>query len=358
MLGLLLSINIGQAQTGHSIAGAITISGFLKSLVMKHTIPLGGLSSYYGYESLSFPSSTPVYCFSGVGLSSNGSILGASFGGNGTRTLAIGKCRDPKDYLGGFLNLSLAYDIGKGSKDVSMQATFSLGFDLKAFNQKITDSYRDYGNDPRSVRTRVREAIFHFIKYAGKGSVKKLGKHYLWLKLLALPMLTVAGSDWKKSLDDLKFTVSEMKQLEKRQEMFALKEDIIDLFYNVKRDPDFYNCSGKYVDCEKIFVDAFYLMDAVELAMGECHAVSIGLNLMSSYNVKIPLLTSKLNFSYGYSYFGLKENQPKGSNTTLAATKAFASHRLWKKNASCEGIEKTSASSFGEFLNLLGVGAR
>jgi hypothetical protein len=358
LIGLFLSMGSGLANTGHSIAGAVTLSGFMKSLVMKHTIPLGGLTSYYGYESLSFPTSTPVYCFSGVALSSSGSILGASFGGNGTRTMTIGKCRDPKDYLGGFLNLSLAYDIGKGSKDASVQATFSLGFDLKAFNQKILDSYRDYGNDPRTVRTRVRQAALHFIKYAGLGSVKKLGKHYLWLKLLSLPLITVAGEDWKLRLNDLKFTVAEMKELEKRQNMFALKEDMIDLFYNVKRDPDFYRCSGKYSDCEKIYVDAFYLMDALELAMGECHAVSIGLNLMSSYDVKIPFLTSKLNFSFGYSYFGLKETLPKDKNTSLAATGAFASHRLWKKNASCEGIEKVSASSFGEFLGLLGVGGR
>lgn len=351
---LVLFLSLGaNAHTGSSLSGAITISGLLKRLVMKNTIPLGGLTSYYGYEAINFPKSTPVYCYGGMALSGNGSIIGASFGGNVGKLTTVGKCNDPKDYLGGFLNIGLAYDLGKGSKDVSVQAAFSLGFDLKTFNQKLLDSFHSYNGDNRKRSERINSTALHFIKYAGRSSAKKLGKHYLWLKLLSLPLMTATGADWKNAINHLRFNLGEMKQLEKRQHMFAQREDIIDLFHNVKKDMDFYKCKGSNQACEKIYVDAYSLMDAIEDAMGSCHAVSLSMNLMSSYDVKIPLLASKLNYSFGYSYFGLREKKSAGKDTALAVSSAFASHRFWTKNSSCLKVEETAAESFGEFLGIM-----
>lgn len=346
------------AHQGHSVAGGVTLSGFMKTLFMSNSIPLGGITSFYGYEGINFPHSTPVYCYGGVGLSSSGSILGASFGGSGGTVKTVGECHEPKDFLGGFLSIALNYKLSSsssGSKDASVQASFGLGFDLGLFNKKLMDAFHNYSDDERGIRARVKTSALHLIKYAGVSSAKKLGKDYLWLKLLSLPLTVSMGSDWKQALSHLKFSMQELKTLEKREAMFALKNDLSELFQRVKRDPSFYSCKNYTKECEKIYVDTYYLMEAIEEAMGSCHSVSLSVNAATSYDLNIPILTTKLNYSFTYSYYGLKEEKEARASTIASTMKAYSFHRFWTKNKSCSKVEVQAAEAFGEFLSIMGV---
>jgi hypothetical protein len=337
---------------GTGIAGGVTLSGILKSAMIKTKIPLGGISAFYGYEAFDFPVSTPVYCYGGVGLSSGSSLVGITFGGQFNRLNTIGKCNAIQDYQGGFLSIGLNYDLkGTGSKSVGIQGALNLGFDLELFNERII---RAYSSDERKIKKRMYDVIWHIAKYAGRVGTSKIKDSHL-LKLLLLPMLPVYGSNWKSGLKDMKLNLNELHKYKSPKEVLNFKSRLRDLFYTIRRDVGFYKCSGSG-DCMDIYVDAFYLFDALEEAMGECHSVSAGIAPTSSYDLKIPISDTKFNYSFSYSYYGLQKTLSKESSIDLAATKAFGSHRFSTKSASCVGVEKTAAASFANLLVILGIG--
>lgn len=336
---------------GSGVAGGVTLSGILKSAMLKTKIPLGGISSFYGYEALDFPGSTPVYCYGGVGLSSGSSLIGITFGGQFNRIKTIGKCSTVQDYQGGFLTIGLNYDLkGSGSKSVGIQGALNLGFDLELFNEHII---RAFSSDERKIKKRMYDVIWHIAKYAGRAGTSKINDTHL-LKLLLLPMLPTYGANWKSGLKDMKLSINELNKFKNPKEVLNFKSRLRELFYNIKRDVDFFKCS-KSGDCMDIYVDAFYLFDALEDAMGECHSVSAGLAPTTVYDLRIPFLDTNFSYSFAYSYYGLQKTLSKESSIDFAASKTFLLHRLSTKSASCVGVEQKAGASFGNLLAILGL---
>lgn len=342
------------ALQGAGIAGGVTLNGILKASLIRSKIPMGGLSSFYGYESLVYPKSTPVYCYGGVGLASGNSLIGISFGGQFNKIVTVGKCEKVEDYLGGFLSIGLSYDVDSSkNKSLGLQGAVNLGFDLGKFNQKLIDNYHTYSSSKRPLKKRVRDVLLHLVKYAGKMSKKKIENSYL-LKLFLLPMLPVFANDWEKYLTAMKIDLAELKKTQDEKGLKSLNQNLTELFHEMKRDPAFYSCNGD--DCQEIFVDVYTFMDALEDSLGECHSITAGVAPTANYDVKLPFMNSNFSYSFSYSYYGLSKNLAKGTSALASASKAFAAHRLNKKTASCVDVEKKAAGSFADLLILLGIG--
>jgi hypothetical protein len=336
------------------MAGSISINGILKTLLLRGTLPFGQLTSYYGYEAINFPKSTPVYCYAGNAIHSGDSMIGISFGGEASKIKTVGKCEKPEDYLGGFLSIGTSYSLkGQNSQSLNIAAAYNLGFDLGLFNKRLMDSFHHNSNSQRPARKRVRDSIWHLLKYAGSATKEKLGRNYLWLKIISLPLVTSQGSNWQEAIKVLKFSVEEMKELSQRKDFFNLKSDLQAIFQQMKRDPALYKCNGQF--CEEIFVDVHILLDALTEAMGTCHSVTITAGVSTSYDILLPFWNSNLHFNFGYSYYGLKEDLAAAKNTTMASSAAFSKHSFSRKSPQCTGIEVEAAKSFGEFLSLLGI---
>jgi hypothetical protein len=353
-IALLFIFNSAYAYDGHSIAGSVTLNGLLKSSITKTPIPLGGVSSFYGYEALNFPNSTPVYCYGGMGLSSSDSLIGINFGGSGGKVFTTGSCKKPEDYKGGFLSLGLSYDMkNKGSKSISALASFSLRFDLGLFNQEFSDGVLRPGDSKKIAQKRIRQVIWHMMKYAGRANQKTIGKNLLWLKVLLLPMSPALGVNWEDAVTEMKFVNQDIQDLKKWTVLKDLKTNLSHLFHDIQKDPKFYKCEG--LDCEDIFVGSYKFMDAIVAAMGECHGYSVEVSATNSINFSLPLLSTKLHYSFNYSYYGIKKEETKDADSKWAALKAFGAHRFSKKSKSCEKIEEVAAGSFADFLILLGI---
>lgn len=341
------------ALDGIGLSGGVTLNGILKAILIKSKIPLGGISAFYGYESVTFPNSTPLYCYGGVGLSSSNSLIGINFGGQLNKIVTVGKCEKFEDYLGGFLSVGLSYDENTSkTKGLGIQGAVNLGFDLGKFNQKLIDNYHTYSSSKRPIRKRVRDVLRHLVKYSGKMSKKKIENSYL-LKFFLLPMLPVFGNEWQKYLTEMKLDLAELKKTLDQKELKSLNQNLTNLFYDMKKDPAFYSCKGD--DCQEIFVDVYTFMDALEDSLGECHSISAGVSATSKYDEMLPVLNTNFSFSFSYSYYGLKKNMTKGTNPTGSVSKAFLSHRFSEKSTSCESVEKTAAKSFADLLTLLGI---
>ncbi|GEM_PF-3754625 len=346
------------SHTGSGVAGGVTLNGILKSTLIKAKIPLGGISSFYGYEAIGFPTETPIYCYGGVGLSSGNSLIGISFGGQFNKIQTAGKCEKTSDYEGGFLSIGLNYDLKtakSSSKSLGVQGAINLGFDLEKFNQKIISTFHTYSNSKRPLKKRMRDVLWHLVKYAGRMGKAKIKDDYIF-KLLLLPMMPAFGADWKSAIAEMKIDLNELKKSQDKNQVKSLKLNLTSLFHEMKRDPGFYKCSGD--DCQEIFVDAYYVMDAIEDSMGECHSLTLGLAPTASYDLKIPFLDSSFGYSFSYSFYGVSEIKDKNISTELAASKAFGKHRFHQKSASCVDIEKTAAGSFADFLSILGIAGK
>lgn len=354
LLTLFIFAQSAHAYNGYSIAGSVTLNGLLKSLITKTPIPLGGVTSFYGYEAINFPSSTPVYCYGGVGLSSSDSLIGINFGGSGGKVFTAGSCKEPADYKGGFLSLGLSYDLkNTGGKSINALASFSLGFDLGNFTKEFSDGVWREGESKKIATKRIKQVLWHMIKYAGRSNKKTLGKNLLWLKVLLLPMSPALGTKWEDAVTEMKFVNQDIQDLKKWSAMKDFKANLKDLFHDIQKDPSFYKCEGK--DCEDIFMGSYKFMDAIISSLGECHGYSVHVNATNSINLSLPILSSKLGYSFNYSMYGIKKQENKDADSKWAALKAFGAHRFVKKSKSCEKIEEVAAGSFADFLILLGI---
>jgi hypothetical protein len=351
---LFMYTNSAYSLDGSSIAGSIKISGILKSSLLKSKIPLGGLTSFYGYEALSYPNSTPVYCFAGLGVSSSNSLLGISFGGDFNKVTTKGKCQAPKDYLGGFLSIGVNYSFkgSNSSKDLSLQSAFNLSFDLDVFNEKVLRAYNGYTRTNRTFKKRLRDVVWHLIQYSGRVSKHKLGENSYFLKLITLPLITIVGPNQSNAISQMRITQQDVKDFQGEKAKGSIRSKILDLFMQIRRDPDFYLNKSIYAD--EIYVDALSILDAFESALGECHSVNVGVSPTSSFDLSLPILNSKFSYSFSYSYYGQKSILEKNANTTTATLKAFATHNFTKKPDSCIDIEAYAAESFGQFLSMVG----
>ena len=342
---------------GYAITGTLTISGLVKSALLPSAIPLGGYSSFYGYETHAFHDSTPTFCYGGIGLSTNGTILGLSFGGELEKTYLAGKCEKPADYLGGFLTFAVGYDVGDGkTKAIDIGGSINLGFDLEKFNNAVIDNFHTYSTSTRNFRTRMKDASFHLIKYLARSSKKQLGENYIWLKLLAFPLSLIGNMSNLKEMGALNLNPSELSQIKSHNALSTLKVDFINLIAKIKNDPNFYQCAG--VECLEIYEDTLFLLDSVERSLGECHSLAKAVDLATSFALNLPKFDPKLSFSVSYSYFGIQSETTEKINPLLKVLKTFSTHKFLTKSESCKNVEVKAAESFGSLLSILGVGSK
>jgi hypothetical protein len=350
---LLLLSTMSAFADGHFVGGKVSLNGILKSWIMGPSIPLGSITTFYGYESAHIGKGTTLYCISGAGLSTSGGLIGASFGGEVAKVKTVGKCEKPSDYAGGFLTFGISVDAYKsGSRSVEVAGAMSLGFDLKNFNTRMINVFHTYSRSERSMHKRIRDVAWHLAKYSGKASMEKLGPAHLWLKLLLIPFLPASGAAWKSALAQLKISGKEANWLKDRKALLSMKSNFQDLIWKIKRDMDFYQCNGP--ECEDIFVDTYYFLDAIAESLGECHSFSLSASPTSGLDLKLPI-HSKVNVSFSYSYFGIQKTTQEHKSTSLEASKAFAQHNFHKKSVACQKVVDQAAGSFGEFLAILGV---
>lgn len=342
---------------GYAITGEFTVSGIVKSALRSSAIPLGGYSSFYGYETHGFHDSTPTFCYGGVGLSTNGTILGAAFGGVIEKTYLAGKCEKPADYLGGFLTFEIGYDVGDGkTKEIGLDGSINLGFDLEKFNKTLIDNFHTYSLSERNFRTRMKDASLHLIKYIARSSQKQLGENYIWLKLLTLPLGFIVNTEQLSKIGTLNFNSAEVSKLKSLHGLSTLKSDIINLVNKIKNDPKFYQCSGS--SCLEIYNDSLLLLDTVEKSLGECHSYAMTINLATSLAINLPNFEPKLSFGVSYSYFGLDSETTEKINPKVQVLKTFSLHNFRPKSKSCKKVEEKAAESFGVLLSILGVGSK
>jgi hypothetical protein len=338
---------------GHSISGKVSINGVLRSKLLRSKIPLGSVASFHGYEAIQIGSGTTVYCMGGVGLSSSGGIIGLSFGGEASNVTTVGRCEKAQDYTGGFLSIGLDYEVrGKGTQSLTVQGSANLSFDLENFNQQILDFQR-YSPHRRSLQKRLFDVSWHLVKYAARSNSKKLGKDHTWLKLLLLPVLPGLGIDMQQALKELKLVATDANWLQNKKNLLHLKSNFSRLVHKIKRDSDLYNCEGSY--CDELYVDIFNFLDAMTTSLGECHSINMGANASTALDVKIPYLSKNLNYSFFYSWYGLKKTYPERKNTAFEALKAFTTHNFHPETSSCKMVSKKSATSFGQFLWAIGL---
>ena len=136
----------------------------------------------------------------------------------------------------------------------------------------------------------------------------------------------------------------------KKTQSTTLKDRMVNAFWNLKRDPELYNCLGK--NCDETLVDVLYFIEALEENMGNCHSASVTVSLESAWHVNIPFLKSKLNYSYGYSYYALNGVIESSLSTSLLATKQFVGHNFIKRAKACESVTERAALGYAGFIKL------
>ena len=343
------------------MSGNIAFSGIVKNFFLPSNIPLGGLTSFSGYETVKFPNdTTATFCYGGTGLSTSTSWLGFGFGGDITSIIAIGQCQKPDDYLGGFLSLGLNYDTGaKGSKSLEVKASLNLGFNLETFNNILERHFSGatlHNREKISSNSRMKETALHLVHYAGGLASKKLknGADYIIFKLLTLPFLIAADGDEISALEK-EFTADDVQSFHKEKNLSTLKKDFTALLNAVIADPDFYTCTyndTKY--CEQIHIDTRQVLHALDESLGSCHSISVAAEATTSLNFKIPVKT-KINAFFSYGFYGMHEvyQTTPGLSTSAIVANTFANHQWNDKTASCNGVEGTAGEQFGNLLKIL-----
>ncbi|MDH4468935.1 MAG: hypothetical protein QE271_12830 [Bacteriovoracaceae bacterium] len=349
--------------SGYGMAGQISVSGYLKRLLIGG-LPLASVSSFYGYESLNFPDSHATFCFGGNGVTTSGVLGGVGFGGNIVGINLAGKCEKPEDYLGGFLSFGIEYSLNSeksGSKSAKAEIYFNLGFDLKKLNDGLLQHFAQPSLNGNNFRYRLNSTIWYLVKYLGSSSVKnvELGGSLVWLKLLTT--IFVHGSEEKGNLlNTLNFTAQELDFLSNQKSkssslsQMTLKGDLLKSINKITRDHAFYSCDKKVPrDCEEVQIDTLFVLNEIYHALGECHAISLVGEFTSSYELERKVFSSNLNLAMIYSYYGLKEKAQEEKNTLSSVTSAYAQHRFQEKSESCKGVEEIAGFEMGRFLGMI-----
>ena len=364
-----------QAARGKSIQGSIGLGGILKSLIVPKTLPIGSLTSSYGYEvwdlssiSKSLGGANRVnFCTATMSLETNSSaLIGMDFGGEVGSLQTIGLCDDDPNNIGGEqLTISLSYDAGTGVKSIPITATFGYSLDMKGFLDTMENYFRSpFPETKRTPDERLRRMYLHTLKYLAKTSasdVLTLPQRVL-LKTFFLPVVFMKGAN-----DVAKYFTLEDKEIDLLKKLKTDSHAIASGFSNfpsepldnIFHDPRFFDCA-KGEDCEEIYVDFIKFKEALDKAIvngGYCHSISISAGLKVDLSFK---LSKSFNWGMGFGYSTANIDKIYQSNLPLAvlAEERFSKHKFVAKSESCKNVEDDNAKNFGRLLVLMGHGKK
>ena len=347
---------------GHSMSGGVSIGGVLKRLLIPNALPVGKIGSFHGYEVWDFTDAKKSikghnrasFCFSSTEFSQDLSIFDISFGGEAAYIKPVGNCpKNLEAVAGEDLSFTIAYDIGKGAKSNPVGLSFSYGFDLSRFNERLLSHFGVNNPHNRTPSQRLKRLNTHMLKYLAGAPARKLNALQ---NIILKTFFSMSLMGDKKIFSDTFFSKSEISFLSKIKgtKLPSFNEAVADALNLIQRDSSFYSCKS-YSQCEELYVDFLVFSDALTSAMSDCHTVSISAGLMSGVSVS---LNSNVKFEIGFGYAVTASDRTYSSNQSTSALVAaeFARHNLASHSRECKEAPTKSAKTFAELLVLLGYG--
>lgn len=344
LLCILLNLSLSYAQLPGAITeGSAGVDGFLKKVLFSWTLPIGKLSSSYGYEVIDFKESKhyesdknkALYCQGGNSFSNSSSIFGASYGGGYNLLTTFGSCNTPEDYTGGFLDFTVGYARPTGKfTSATGKVGLHLGFNMQTFNELVKRDFHTNNYSNFDHHTKVKWAVSHLLKYSSTLSKQKNAKliYKITSKIFSNLFGYIYSNDNSLKLSKNEFTQNEIDHIVKNKESLGLdpKKYFEKLYYNSRRDSSFYSCEDEYPDCEMVWLDTQNLLLALYESFGNCHSVSGGISLetnLSLYNFKLGNISIRVSASAGYSYY-VHEKSFKSFLPNVALT----DRHFWRHN--------------------------
>lgn len=352
---------------GHAnaLGGGISLAGFLKKLLVPNAIPVGRIASFYGYEVWDFTDAKKAigghnratFCFSTLEMTQDLSVLGVAFGGEGSYIRPVGQC--PKDLsavAGEDLIFSIAYDAGKGTKAMPMGISFSYGFDLGNFTEKMLGHLRVNNPNKRTPSERMWRLNTHLLKYLSMKGTRKIltPTQSVLLKLFTSTSLISK----ENGLKSLMFAEDELDFLSKiaTAKVTSFSKELRLALREISKDAKFYNCKD-YFKCEEIYVDFLQFSDALTESMSDCHTIGVNVALLKDFAVSLAP-SMKVEVGFGYAVTATDRTFTSNLPTAALAVKEFANHRFKSHSVACEDVTRQTGTNFGSFLSLMGYGKK
>jgi hypothetical protein len=348
---------------GHSMGASVSLGGFLKTLVLPNALPVGKITSAYSYEVWDFSGARESiqghnrasFCVSYMEFAQDLSIFDFAYGGELGKMRPVGQC--PKDLsamAGEDLVFSIAYDIGKGTKSIPIGLSFSYGFDLSVFTDKLIQNFTVNNPHKRAPSDRINRLHLHLLKYVLKKNTRSILSPFQSILLKLFVSTSLIG---KKEMAKLTFPKDELDFISQivSKKYLAFNSQLKNAFYDIRKDPGFYTCDVK--DCDEIFVDFLTYSDAITNSMSDCHSVSVNAALQTNIGIS---LAPNMNVSIAFGYGVTATDKTFSSNlsTSALAISEFSKHRFSKHSNDCKEVGNKAPATFGKFLSLLGYGKK
>jgi len=267
---------------GHSMSSGVAIGGVLKRLLVPNALPIGKIGSFHGYEVWDFTDAKKSikghnrasFCFSSTEFSQDLSIFDISFGGEAAYIKPVGSCpKNLEAVAGEDLTFTIAYDIGKGTKTNPVGLSFSYGFDLSRFNERLFSHFGVNNPHNRTPAQRLKRLNTHVLKYLAGAPGRKLSALQ---NIILKTFFSMSLMGDKKVFSSNFFSQPEINFLSKIKDakLPSFNQAIGEALYSIQKDASFYSCAS-YSQCEEMYVDFLVFSEALTDSMSECHTVSI-----------------------------------------------------------------------------------
>jgi hypothetical protein len=354
-----LSLHISaKSISGSSITGSVTLSGIMQKLVVSDKLPIGGLTSSYGYEVLDFKESSKykssknkaLYCIGGMTMSLNSKVIGLSFGGNLSHVQTFNRCERPSDYAGGFIKLGVSLAASKGVKSIEAEFAVNIGMDLEQYNQSLIRHYRvDIYGEHIPYKERLNGVFKHFSNYLlAKVKSNKEQINTTVLKLLVYPL-----APFTSLKNIVKFSISDMKYV-KETKSLNLKQQLSYLRYDIFRDMDMYDCPDlkDYSECITRAADVLTYLEILDKSLSDCHAFSLSLSPQADFSISL-WKKNMFSLNVGYYQYTLESNFKSDRSNSSLATQEFLLHNFKQRSKACSESADTAAAALGTYLSIL-----
>ena len=363
ILSLILVCCCASAQTleGAELQGSASLSGILQKLVIKDKLPVGSISSSYGYGVLDFKNSSSylssknkaLYCVGGATMaaSSKVKLIGFGFGGDASVVTTFDNCKKPEDYTGGFLKFGITYGGGKGSKSVDFEGAINLGFDFKHFNDQLE---RRFLVNFRGEHEPYKKRLSGVFKHLSNFIAKKQAANVQDISLSFLKLFSYIASPSTNFSNLAVFDNTDRENLQNKN--LTIKQQLSNLNYDIRRDMDMYECPDldNYNACIERAADVLIYLEILESSLADCHAFSITVSPQTEFSLSL-FSKNKFGVNIGYFHYHLEKTYQSTSSNVTQVNKYYWGHNFNYRSDACGDVANKGADEIGRFLGILKI---